>query len=316
MALIQNSVPSGRIRRIILKQRAQSLSRSSRTVWSRNMHFGKKNSVLVGLLGALRLLGGFPYAFKSTEDGKRIKIKKSIAAILWTCLIVSALVTLSLSSLANAPTRESMTENWTTHIVNYLTYGSSALLFLYLALRSSKLASILRNLSRINVNAKWSLVDRADFIHGMCFLGVAVGILFCTYCSVRDFAARLRDGSESLFYHIPVTVLDPFIEVTSITFGLLMYYILKVVGLEAMDVIMTSSAHELHHPNNRSVSSCQRHKRVIPDVRSRRTREFGIFIICASCTFLASHLFSSLSSPSLTPVHELVHFTLMSKLKF
>lgn len=56
------------------------------------MYFAKmKGSVLVGLLGALRLFGGFPYVFRSTEGGK-MKIKKSIAAILWTCLIVSALV--------------------------------------------------------------------------------------------------------------------------------------------------------------------------------------------------------------------------------
>lgn len=56
------------------------------------MYFAKmKGCVLVGLLGALRLFGGFPYVFRSTEGGK-MKIKKSIAAILWTCLIVSALV--------------------------------------------------------------------------------------------------------------------------------------------------------------------------------------------------------------------------------
>lgn len=211
---------------------------------------------------------------------------------------------LSLSSLANAPTRESVTENWTTHIVNYLSYGSSAVLFLYLALRSPKLAAILRNLVRNEADAQRSLLDTSDFIHGVCFLGVAGGVLFCTYCSVRDFTARLRDGSESLFYHMPVTVLDPFIEVTSITFGLLMYFILKVVGLEVVDVIMTTSEHDQpHHPRKRSVSSCQRRERIIPDVRSRRTREsvWGLHCLCIML-LLSPHLIPPHLPPlSLTP---------------
>lgn len=249
---------------------------------------------------------------RSNEEGK-LNIKKSYVAILWTCLIVITLVSFSVSSLANAPTRESTTENWTTHIVNYLTYGSSALFFLYLALRSPKLAAILRSLVRSKAEIKRSLVGRSDFIHGMCFLGVVAGVTFFTYCSVRDFTARLRDGSESLFYHIPVTMLDPAIEFTSITLGLLVYYILKVVGLEVMDVVMATSAlgQQPRHSIRTPVSSGQRHAKVLPKVSSRRRvcdsgvliTVYRLFLSSLSLPLISYLIPSSLSTsfPLLSP---------------
>ncbi|KAK4319412.1 hypothetical protein Pmani_009647 [Petrolisthes manimaculis] len=206
------------------------------------------------LTSVLRLFGAFPYRWKSTKkknqnnnkgvglgggsEGK-LELHRSILAVMWSWIIVMGLVTFSLSCIINAPRRRSgITSTITIHILNYVSYLTSAILFAYLSLSSVKLARIFGRLGEVGVCLRKPLVQRDDAMELLCGFGMILGIILATYFSIRDVIIQPVTKSIAL-YQIPALFLDFSIETTASCISLLIYLLLKLVSIEIKEAVET-----------------------------------------------------------------------------
>ncbi|KAK3867886.1 hypothetical protein Pcinc_026683 [Petrolisthes cinctipes] len=219
------------------------------------------------LTSVLRLFGAFPYRWKSTKrknknnnegvgggsEGK-LELHRSILAVMWSWIIVMGLVTFSLSCVINAPRRRSgITSTITIHILNYVSYLTSAILFAYLSLSSVKLARIFGRLGEVGVSLRKPLVQRDDAMELLCGFGMILGIILATYFSIRDVIIQPVTKSIAL-YQIPALFLDFSIETTASCISLLIYLLLKLVSIEIKEAVETlvapSSSTQTNNNNN------------------------------------------------------------------
>lgn len=243
------------------------------------------SNLIFVLTSFLRLVGAFPYRWRrgkkkkntnkgrdggggggrgrdgGNEDGGKLELYRSVIAVAWSWVIVMGLVTFSLSCVINAPRRRSgVTSTITIHILNYVSYLTSAVLFSYLSLSSVKLAQILGRLQEAGVSLrKSSLVQRGDAMELVCGVGMVFGIAFATYFSISDVIIQPVTKSIAL-YQIPAMFLDFSIETTASSVSLLIYLLLKLVSIEmreAVETLVMAPFPDGHHTPSLSTTSAK-----------------------------------------------------------
>lgn len=192
------------------------------------------------ILGFLRVMGGFPYSCR--YKGDRLEVKKSPLAIIWTFLVVSTMMTLSVSCIVHAPNGDDRkTDEISVHILNYITYGVSALFFPYIALRSPRLARAIARMDEANLQLGRRALGQADYVHIVCYAGVILGTCYTSYISVLDLSGLLNFSARQVLYHIPATLCDPIFDITAISLIFLLYFLFKVLSLETEDAVMSKT---------------------------------------------------------------------------
>lgn len=192
------------------------------------------------ILGLLRVMGGFPYTCR--YKGDRLEVKKCPVAIIWTFLVVSTMMTLSVSCIVNAPTDvDRKTDEISSHILNYITYGVSALFFPYIALRSPRLARAIARMDEANLQLGRRALGQADCVHIVCFSGVILGTCYTSYVTVLDLSGLLNFSVRQVLYHIPAALCDPIFDITAISLIFLLYFLFKVLSLETEDAVMNKT---------------------------------------------------------------------------
>lgn len=188
-------------------------------------------SILFLLFGILRAFGAFPYRWRYLADGQ-LEVKRSVLAMIWSWMFMLTMVSLSLWCVINTPDNNNGTTSAiSTHILNYLTYLTSAVFFPYLALRGTKLAHILRMMNEIHIPLRRSILDQADYMQILCMVGITTGLSYATYSSL-SFNFTQPITKAVVLYSLPATACDFVIETTTLTLGLLLYFILKILSLE------------------------------------------------------------------------------------
>ncbi|XP_063875449.1 uncharacterized protein LOC135108421 isoform X2 [Scylla paramamosain] len=195
------------------------------------------------LLGWLRAVGGFPYSWRWGAWGQ-LEARRSVVGAVWSWLIVVTLSTLALACVFNTPVFKDDVADTSARILNYVNYSTSILFLVYLVLRQSRLALILRRLEDAGVPLRRRLVHWDDAVQLTCTTGMLVGLSVATFSSVSDFFVRPLTR-QMVMYHIPATTCDIAIEVTALVLSLLLYFILKVVSLEGDAAVNAATASTL-----------------------------------------------------------------------
>lgn len=196
----------------------------------------KSYRVLLIYLRVLRVFGGFPYRCRYVP-GEAMEVARSRAALLWSVVAATLLSLTSVTCIAFAPNQDQgMTREVSTYILNYVTYSLLAVFFPYLALSSSRLATIVRGLAEARLDLERSCLNREDSLHAVCLCGVLAGVAYVSYCSVKGILL-LASMSLNVTYYITSTLCDVVFEVAAITAGLLVYHVLKLLSLECEEAV-------------------------------------------------------------------------------
>ena len=199
-----------------------------------------RTTSLLLLLGWLRAVGGFPYSWRWGQ----LEARRSVVGAVWSWLIVVTLSTLALTCVFNAPVFKEGVTDTSARILNYVNYSTSVLFLVYLVLRHTLLALILRRLEDAGVSLRRRLVHWDDGVQLTCTAGMVVGLSVATFSSVSDLFQRPLTR-QAVLYHIPATTCDIAIEITALVLSLLLYFILKVVSLEGDAAVTAATASAL-----------------------------------------------------------------------
>lgn len=203
-------------------------------------------------------MGGFPYSCR--YKGDRLEVRKCPIAMIWTFLMVPTMMALSVSCIVNAPTDDDRkTDEISGHILNYITYGVSALFFPYLALRSPRLARAIARMDEANLQLGRRALGQADYVHIVCFAGVIVGTCYTTYKSVLDLSGLLSFSARQVLYHIPAALCDPIFDITAISLIFLLYFLFKVLSLETEDAVMAKTQTPRDRPETQEAAETLHH---------------------------------------------------------
>lgn len=185
------------------------------------------------LLGILRVLGAFPYRWRHLP-GNRLRLERSVVAIIWSWLVAGFLVSLSVSCLVNKPTKNhGITWTISTYILNYVTYIISAILSPYMVIRSAKLAHILRRLDQNCVPVRRRVLGLDDGVQVMCVLGILGSLGYVTYDSLVSQVFTIPVTTKTMMYRLSSAANDFLVELTAVTMALLLYFLLKILGHES-----------------------------------------------------------------------------------
>ncbi|MPC22494.1 hypothetical protein E2C01_015511 [Portunus trituberculatus] len=174
----------------------------------------------------------------------QLEARRSVVVAVWSWVFVVTLSTLALACVFNTPVFKEGVADTSARILNYVNYSTSILFLVYLRLRHSRLALILRHLEDAGVPLRRRLVHWDDAVQLTCTTGMLVGLSVATFSSVSDFFVRPLTR-QVVLYHIPATTCDIAIEITALVLSLLLYFILKVVSLEGDAAVTTATASTL-----------------------------------------------------------------------
>ncbi|XP_068219232.1 uncharacterized protein [Palaemon carinicauda] len=193
-------------------------------------------SLMATLLFTMKVLGGFPYRWKY-QDGL-LKVQKSSAATAWSLIVSTVMTSASMASVITAPKDPtSNTSMVSTYILNYVSYMIMFLFFPYITFRSCRLAEILRLIGKEEVDITRSFITcKGDYFIGIYVAGTAAAFCYINYDALNEILASLDDKSFFV-YKICASTCDCLCEVIVVTMSLLIYVLLKLLSLEAMDIV-------------------------------------------------------------------------------
>ncbi|XP_066938277.1 uncharacterized protein [Macrobrachium rosenbergii] len=195
------------------------------TVW-------KNRSLIKVLFFLVKILGGFPYCWKTKRYFSQVT--RSIVTTVWSFILLVILSTFSLSSILHAPKsdNEGLTAEVTGYILSYGTYGTMLLFFPCFVLRSFCLADAVNTMTENRVLLIRRILTGKDKPQIMYITGSVIALGFINYTAIRLCLERRR-----IAYYVTSSMCDFINEAIVMTVSLLLYSLVKVLSLEALEVV-------------------------------------------------------------------------------